>query len=210
MGADLTLPDSAFVVLAVLAERPMHGYDLQKVVHNRGFLFWTQLRRSSSYKALQLLERNGLVAATIEAGTGPSRNVYSITERGLDQLRTEGRRKLATPGHPRSEIDLAIYALPFLPRKQACAALRQCREHLAARAEFLRERLQWCTARGLRLPALSFERPLAALEAEMTWLDGLVADYAAGVDLSTEEWNHYEYLAPPDSTSGSDTRADSD
>lgn len=197
MDADLTLPDSAFVVLAVLAERPMHGYDLQKVVHDRGFLFWTQLRRSSSYKALQLLERHGLVAPRVESGAGPSRHVYTITERGLDHLRGEGLSKLANPGHPRSEIDLAIYALPFLPRDEALAAFRQCRENLESRADFLRERLEWCRSRGLRMPALSFERPLAALEAEIAWLDGLVARYTAGSDLSTEEWNDYEYLAPP-------------
>lgn len=201
MDADLTLPDSAFVVLAVLAERPMHGYDLQKVVHDRGFLFWTQLRRSSSYKALQLLERHGLVAARIEAGAGPSRHVYTITERGIEHLHAEGLRKLAKPGHPRSEVDLAIYALPFLPRDEALAAFRDCREHLDLRAEFLRERLQWCRARGLRMPALSFERPLVALEAEIKWLDRLVTEYASGADLSTEEWNDYEYLAPPGAAS---------
>lgn len=192
-----TLPDSAFVVLAVLAERPMHGHDLQRVVQNRGFSFWTQLHRSASYKALQLLERNGLTKARTEPGDGPNRRVYSITERGLDQLRREGLRKLATPAHPRSEIDLAIYALPFLPRDQALVALRRCLQHLQTRAEFLRERLHWCTTRGLRMPALAFERPLVALEAEYDWLERLLAEYEAGAESSTEDWKHYAYLEPP-------------
>lgn len=197
MDAELTLPDSAFVVLVVLAERPMHGYDLQKVIHNRGFQFWTQVRRSSSYKALQVLERNGLITARTESGAGPSRHVYSITERGIEELHKEGLRKLAAPGHPRSEIDLAIYALPMLPRDRALTALRQSRTYLEARAGFLRERLQWCTDRGLRLPALSFERPLAALEAELNWLDRLATEYEADTDLSIQQWNDYEYLEPP-------------
>lgn len=192
------------MVLAVLAERPMHGYDLQRVVHDRGFTFWTQLRRSSSYKALRLLEHNGLIFERAEPGDGPDRKVYSITEQGLNRLRRECLAKLAAPSHPRSEIDLAIYALPFLPKDQALAALRESRQHLAARAEFLRERLAWCRDRGLRMPALSFERPLVALEAELTWLDHFVTDYAALPDPSTQEWNEYSYLEPPDA--GAPTR----
>jgi len=179
----------------------MHGYDLQRVVHDRGFTFWTQLRRSSSYKALHLLKRHGLITVRTKPGDGPNRKVYSITEQGLEQLRRHCLAKLATPSHPRNDIDLAIYALPFLPRVQALAALRQSREHLQARAEFLRERLTWCRRRGLRMPALSFERPLVALEAEIEWLNHFVADYAAHPDPSTEEWNEYSYLEPPDAAS---------
>lgn len=192
------LPDSAFVVLAVLAERPHHGYELQRVVHDRGFRFWTQLRRSATYNALQLLERDGLVTASSERGDGPRRKVYRISDRGRDALRAEGLRKLAAPANPHNEIDLAVYALPFLPADDVLSAMGRCRAHLGARAAFLQERLDWCTTRDLRIPALAFERPLVALRAEIRWLDKLMAEQATGAPSDPSDWSHYVYQPPPD------------
>lgn len=192
------LPDSAFLVLAVLAERPHHGYELQRVVYGRGFRFWTQLRRSASYKALGILERADLVTGRTEPSNGPQRKVYRITDRGVDRLRVEALRKLAEPAHPHSEIDLAIYALPFLPEGEVITALRRCLDHLRAREDFLRERLDWCTTRGLRVPGLAFERPLVALRAEVAWLEGLLADQLAGARTDAGDWGHYVYREPPE------------
>lgn len=190
------LPDSAYVVLAVLAEGENHGYGIEKLVHTRGFRFWTSIKRSSVYKALPLLESRGLITAHDEAGDGPARKVYRITEPGRDQLSSQGLAKLAEPAHPRSEIDLALYVLPFLPRDEAGAALEKCRETLRQREAFLAERLAWCRARELTMPALSFERPLLALRAELGWLDRIIAEYAAGAELRAEDWNAYAYKEP--------------
>jgi len=185
------LADSALILLAILAEGENHGYGIERLVHNRGFRFWTNLKRSSVYKTLSALESKGLISSHDGAGGGPTRNVYRITPEGRVTLRREGLAKLAEPGHPRSEIDVAIYLLPFLPRAEAEAALTRCREHLREREAFIAERLAWCQERGLDMPALNFERPLLALRAELIWLDRFAARYAAGVETRTDDWAAY-------------------
>jgi DNA-binding PadR family transcriptional regulator len=114
------LPDSAFVVLALVAEGDAHGYEIQRLAHNRGFRFWTKLQRSSIYNALVLLEKQRLITAHVRAGEGPDRKVYRITPQGRAQLRAEAVRHLGAPDHPRSEIDLGLRAaLPAEGRGRA-------------------------------------------------------------------------------------------
>ena len=54
-----SLPDTQFLVLAVLAEGRAHGYEIHRKVHDRGFKFWTRLERSTIYKALDGLQSAG-------------------------------------------------------------------------------------------------------------------------------------------------------
>jgi DNA-binding PadR family transcriptional regulator len=190
------LPDSAFLVLALLAEGETHGYELHRLAHERGFRFWTKLRRSSIYNALAALEKAKLIRARVRKGEGPDRKVYRITKAGLVRLRTDGLDHLARPAHPQSEIDLGIYVLPFLEPKRARDALRESLAYLRARAGFLEEQLAWCNARKLRLPALAFERPLLLLRAEIDWLERVAADYAKS-GARSDEWTRYDYREPP-------------
>jgi DNA-binding PadR family transcriptional regulator len=190
------LADSAFLVLALLAEREAHGYELQKLAHTRGFRFWTRLTRSSIYNALSALEGGGLVNVRAASGGGPERRVYRITRAGRDRLRRDTLAHLAAPSHPRHELDLGIYALPFVSLEQSREAIESCLDALHARDAFLSERLEWCRARELVLPALAFERPLLALRAEIAWLERVLEDLPA---LAAREstWAGYEYREPP-------------
>ncbi len=194
----MSLSDPAFVILAVLAEEEAHGYRLRSIVHDRGFRFWTDLGRTSIYNALAQLERLGFLEARLESAQGPKRKVYVPTEAGRRALRESARERLTRPEHPRSKIDLGLYALPFLG-DEGRPALDEAIAYLRQREDFLAERLAWCRGEGLELPALAFERPLLALRAEITWLrkvrETVEADPTA---LRVEDWKRYEYLEPPD------------
>ncbi|MGE0527754.1 MAG: PadR family transcriptional regulator [Bdellovibrionales bacterium] len=192
------LPDSAFVVLALIAEGETHGYNIQKMVHDRGFQFWTNLKRSSTYNALSLLEKEGLISSETAAGEGPDRKVYSITAVGKRRLAEEGATHLATPAPPKSEIDLGLYVLPFLPASATPEVMAQCLSHLEQRRDFLRERLNWCQSHDLYVPALAFERPLLLLETEIRWLKKVAKDLEGSRPLRKEDWQKYEYRRPPD------------
>lgn len=191
------LPDSAFVVLALIAEGETHGYNIHKVVHNRGFQFWTNLKRSSAYNALILLENDGLIRSEKLPGEGPDKKVYEITEAGKRKLAEDGVKHLSSPANAKSEIDLGIYVLSLLPKKDARLALTQCLDHLGTRKEFLEERLSWCRSKNLRLPALAFERPLLVLKAEINWIQKVKEEFESGLKLKSDDWQKYEYKEPP-------------
>jgi len=195
------LPDSSFVVLALVAEGEAHGYELLRLVHERGFRFWTKVRRSSIYNALASLEHEGLISVDLRPGEGPDRKVYKITKRGSARLAAEAARHLAAPSHPNSEIDLGIYALPFISPAQAGRSFKECETYLRTRRAFLAERLAWCRENGLALPALAFERPLLVLDAELAWLERVRRTYA-DEGARADEWARYENPAPQSATGG--------
>lgn len=70
------------LVLALLAERPMHGYDVAQAISRRsaGALAPGQ---GTLYPLLHRLEREGLIAGSWEARQGgPERRVYRLTPKG--------------------------------------------------------------------------------------------------------------------------------
>jgi PadR family transcriptional regulator, regulatory protein PadR len=196
MSQDKLLSDSSFVVLALLAEGECHGYELRKLVHNRGFSFWTRLQRTSIYNALVKLAEQGLIAVRTESGGGPQKKIYRLTEEGRLRLEQEGLMHLSAPAHPRNEVDLGIYALPFL-REDVGEALLEGLEHLQRRRTFLEERLRFCREHQLTLPALAFERPLLELEAEITWFEKVRRTWQEDpASFMSLDWQDYVYKHP--------------
>ncbi len=83
------------LVLAVLAERPHHGYELAKTITARsaGAL---ALGQGTLYPVLHRLEHEGLIAGTWEGQQGgPERRVYRLTPAGHAAL-AERRQEWAT------------------------------------------------------------------------------------------------------------------
>ncbi len=77
------------IVLALLKERPMYGYEMVKVVNARtgGRFEW---REGTLYPALHKLEADKLVRSKWEAvtqgpGAGKSRKYYYLTKKGLKE-----------------------------------------------------------------------------------------------------------------------------
>src|SRR6476619_2476352 len=77
------------VVLAILAEGPLHGYQIAKEMRRRSDDA-LQLGQGVLYPILHRLEDRGLIRGEWEQSTGtPSRKRYSITKTGIAELRTK-------------------------------------------------------------------------------------------------------------------------
>ena len=78
----LTTPD--LVLLSLLAERPMHGYDANLQLERRMVRDWAGVSRPQVYYSLEKLERMGLIQAvkSRDAALGPERSVFATTARG--------------------------------------------------------------------------------------------------------------------------------
>lgn len=82
----LTTPD--LVLLSLLAERPMHGYQANLELVRREVQDWAGISRPQVYYSLEKLARRGLVRATEsqEPAAGPERSVYATTAKGRAAL----------------------------------------------------------------------------------------------------------------------------
>src|SRR5215468_4140650 len=82
----LTVPD--LVVLSLLAERPMHGYEVVAELERRQVHDWANVSRPQVYYSLEKLQRLGLLrlAADEEPAAGPERRVLTTTPAGRARL----------------------------------------------------------------------------------------------------------------------------
>lgn len=78
----LTTPD--LVLLSLLAERPMHGYQANLELERREVQDWAGVSRPQVYYSLEKLARRGLVrpVRSGEASGGPERQVFATSPRG--------------------------------------------------------------------------------------------------------------------------------
>src|SRR6266849_10639760 len=82
----LTTPD--LVLLSLLAERPMHGYQANLELERREIRDWANLSRPQVYYSLEKLARAGLIrtAETGEAAEGPERSTFEMSAKGRAAL----------------------------------------------------------------------------------------------------------------------------
>jgi DNA-binding PadR family transcriptional regulator len=83
---DLTTPD--LVLLSLLAERPMHGYEANLELERRQVRDWAGISRPQVYYSLEKLAGLGLVRSAQSGGpaAGPERSVYATTAKGVTAL----------------------------------------------------------------------------------------------------------------------------
>lgn len=85
MTSGLTLPD--LVVLSLLRERPMHGYELNQELERREARDWAGISRPQVYYSLKKLASSGRVhRAEGESKAGPERQVFRISAAGRRAL----------------------------------------------------------------------------------------------------------------------------
>jgi DNA-binding PadR family transcriptional regulator len=82
----LTTPD--LVLLSLLAERPMHGYQANVELERREIRDWANLSRPQVYYSLEKLARAGMIRAakTGEPAAGPERSTFETTAKGRAAL----------------------------------------------------------------------------------------------------------------------------
>jgi len=112
-GPSLSLAELA--VLAVLCERPAHGFAVARLTAPGGALgrIW-QIPRPIVYRAIGRLTEAGLITAdTVESGRGPQRTLHTVTPPG----RQAAERWLDTPvEHVRDVRSHLLLKLALLDR----------------------------------------------------------------------------------------------
>ena len=76
------------LILHVLEEKPMHGYEIIRTLEKLSHGFWRP-SAGSMYPTLQLLEEQGLIAGEERDG----KKVYSLTDAGREQAKEHGHER---------------------------------------------------------------------------------------------------------------------
>jgi DNA-binding PadR family transcriptional regulator len=174
------MTDAELAILSIVAEGPVHGYDLQTIITQRGLRDWTNIGVSSMYYVLEKLERQGLIESKAGKNVeGPARRQYRITPAGFGVLQTSVADLLSTPRDSAS-FELGLANLHVLRPSQIRTALIAYRQELASRITTARDR--WNGLRQNRAPFnvdAMFGHHVALLEAEMEWIKTFIEDWEA-------------------------------
>jgi PadR family transcriptional regulator PadR len=83
---DMRKGSTTVLVLSILSEKPMYGYQIAKELTARsGGVF--NFKEGTLYPALHRMEKDGLLLSYWEVvQEGPSRKYYTITDKGSDTL----------------------------------------------------------------------------------------------------------------------------
>lgn len=142
----LTTPD--LVLLSLLAERPMHGYQANLELERREIRDWAGISRPQVYYSLDKLARAGLIRAaeSAEPAAGPDRSVFETTIKGRQALAEALERREWATQRERPPfltwIALSWQARPGLFRKQIQLRQEFLERELAREKEILRSILE--------------------------------------------------------------------
>ncbi len=172
----LTTPD--LVVLSLLTERPMHGYEANLELQRRDVRDWAGISRPQIYYSIEKLAGLGLIRgrASHEPAAGPDRRAFATSAKGRAALADALQREDWTQQRERPAF-LTWMALSWQARPGVFA------RQLERRRQFLQHELarEQQTLRAIRKEVATASHPaiwmvtltIAQFRLELRWLAGL-------------------------------------
>lgn len=180
----------AVMLLALLAEREMHPYEMFQTLVERGEDRLVKVRPGSLYHTVERLAEAELIRTTgiDRAGNRPERTRYALTEAGLRRLQARVTEMLRAPVNEYPQFLIALDEAHNLPREQVIDLLS---EYAAALATDLAEITEALDGAGVSaVPEvywLSWKYLLHTKQAELDWVGSLI-ERIKSKDL---EWPNY-------------------
>jgi len=113
------------VVLGLLNQKSMHGYQLHQEIERTGMEIWAEVNLSSIYNTLNRLEQSKMVRPKKERpGRMPERSVYHITKSGKEKLAFLLEQVLSDNKIRPADLMLGIFFVKGLPKRKALDCLK--------------------------------------------------------------------------------------
>lgn len=178
-----SLTPLGIAILGLLVERPMHPYEMFQTLIARAEDRFVKVRPGSLYHTVERIERDGLVRATgtEREGNRPERTTYEITDAGHDRMLERLTELLGEWKYEYPEFPLAIAEAHNLPRTTVARLLQKRVLVLRSQVGLLGQAIDHVEDKKLQRKywlEVSYLRTM--LEAEATWVDGLIDELKNG------------------------------
>ncbi len=190
----------ALAVLACLAERPMHPYEMSTTMRERGKHESIKLNYGSLYSVVESLQKHGLIAPreTVRDGRRPERTVYETTAAGRLEFVDWLADLIGTPVKEYQSFEAGLSLLGGLDPDTAVRLLEQRSAVLRSQLHGGLEMQRYAANLGVpRLFLIEGDYRRGQIEAEIEFVEKLAASIRdgslEGVDLWRE--NHRQQAA---------------
>lgn len=172
----------ALTVLCLLRERPMHPYEMQRLIRQRHKEDFLDLKRGSLYHAIERLTKAEFIeeVGVSREGRRPERTTYRLTEAGETEVLDWLRDLLARPLRETSSFIAAMSFVGHLTPDEAADQLTIRAGQLQCGIVAISAVLENLTPHIGRVPLLEAEYALAMRKAELAWVRRLVDELRNG------------------------------
>lgn len=185
MATNRRLPKTtlALAVLELLAETPMHPYEMKQKMHERGHERAISLKSASIYDTVERLAKAGLIlpVETNREGRRPERTIYRLTADGAEELDSWLHQLIEEPSPEYPRFAAALMFVGALRTKEEAIKVLECRaaafEVQIASADAM---VRMAPADLPRLFMIEEEYAQAMRRAELDWIRRTVAELKAG------------------------------
>ncbi|SHM46755.1 PadR family transcriptional regulator [Actinacidiphila paucisporea] len=191
----------ALAVMVLLAERPMHPYEMARVMRQRGKEHSIKINYGSLYTVVQNLEKHGFVtvADVQRQGNRPERTLYGLTEEGRVEMHDWLADTVAVPAREYPAFEAGLSLIAALHPDEAVELLTERIAAVKVQAAAFRGVLAKLGEELPRLFLLETDYKARMLEAQADWIRELLAEIAAGELTGAGEWRSWhETGAMPD------------
>ena len=171
-------------MLGLLQVGPLHPYGIQRLIRLWGKDQVVNVgQRANLYRMINRLHEAGLIAVrqTEREQQFPERTVYELTDQGRATSREWLTSMLSTPRNEFPEFPAALSFVMGLTPEESLAVLEERAQARRDEITRLQAEVAEYAATLPRVTLLESEYLLALAEAELRWLDGVMADLRAGV-----------------------------
>jgi DNA-binding PadR family transcriptional regulator len=169
------------LLLGLLLDQPVHGYDLYQKIQAEGIDEWFNVSMAGVYYSLGKLRDQGLVIESRQRdGRSARKSIYRLKEKGRSTFFAAMEAQATSRERICLDFDLVIYLLNKLPLRRAIGLLEQRQAFLAEQAQRVQAALVTERERGdspLKLAIL--DHCWRYLEMERNWLAEVVRDIQA-------------------------------
>ncbi|HEU5012928.1 MAG TPA: PadR family transcriptional regulator [Roseiflexaceae bacterium] len=181
------------LLLGLLRQARMYGYQLHEFIE-RDLATCTDLKKPTAYFLLEKMARRGWISQAEERdGNRPPRRVYQITAEGEQQFQRLLRDNLGGYSMTRFAGDVGLAFADALPPHEVLVLLHQ--RHTALLADLAAARAVPQHEGSIQLVV---EHRIVHLEAELHWLDDVMARIAAAARKSAQSNTNVERSDPYD------------
>lgn len=174
-------------ILALLAERPMHPYEMLQILVQRATDRLVKVRPGSLYHTVDRLVRDGLAepAGVERSGNRPERTTYALTSAGAEALATELAAMISAPVNEFPRLPLALAEAHNLPRETVVGLLRDRLHRLDEELVVLRDGVAAVEAKDLPVRYwVDLTYQIAVYETESRW----IASFVDGIESGAIAW----------------------
>lgn len=166
----------AVSALALLCERPMHPYEIYRVLMDRHQDATVKVRPGSLYHTVDRLAGDELVAVvgTDRAGARPERTTYQVTAAGRAALQAWIRTELAEPVNEYPRFPVALSESHNLSRAEAVEHISTRIRVLAAELDVIEAQVAHALTKTAEAHLLTPAFIVEMRKAELGWLRSLV------------------------------------